>query len=289
MKFSHITPIPLLEHTKGRDFYLTLAHLVEQSPEYNKFHLRQKDNNPDCVIILDNSGFEMYKQGREYLSPDQLIELGRKTNADYLVMTDYPAEDRSKTEEAAEYIAPKIKEAGFGTFFCPQSKIRDIEGLIKSFIWAATNPNIDYIGLSILAIPNAYGVETNNKLQRYLARTDFCNILSKIYIDGITYWEYCREAGKRIHALGMVDGPNEIALIQGTDAVIDSWDSSAAIWAGIHGISFDTSPTGLTDGKFEKEVNFFDSPPMNDQAKRNMKYIDFLVQQYNKRKLNEIQ
>ena len=61
---------------------------------------------------------------------------------------------------------------------------------------------------------------------------------------------------KRFHCLGMVDGPNEIRLLKQFQDYIFSWDSSAAVWAGIHGIRFDKSPTGLMNGKFEKEVEF---------------------------------
>ena len=56
--------------------------------------------------------------------------------------------------------------------------------------------------------------------------------------------------------LGMVDGPNEIELCAQYMDLVDTWDSSAAIWAGLHEITFDNSPSGLVDGKFEKEVNF---------------------------------
>lgn len=274
MYFSHICPVHLLENTAGRPFYLTLAHLVEQSPEYTEFHRKQSEI---ALIIQDNSGFEMYKQGRPYLNPDQLIELGRKTNADMLVMTDYPAQHSSKTIEAAQYIAPKMHNAGFETFFVPQSNIGDIDDLINAFVWAATSDLVDAIGFSILAIPNAYGVEKGNQLQRYLSRYDFANVLSTIEIDGISYWDYVREADKHIHFLGMVDGPNEIELMARTDAKIDTWDSSAAIWAGLHGISFDESPTGLIHGKFEKEVEFLDdSLEWNEIAVQNMEYIDML-------------
>ena len=74
----------------------------------------------------------------------------------------------------------------------------------------------------------------------------------------------------------MLDGPNEIKLMDGFD--IDTWDSSAAIWAGLHQIAFDNSPTGLIDGKFELEVDFGLTPPIYDinTAQSNMKVIDQL-------------
>ena len=50
-------------------------------------------------------------------------------------------------------------------------------------------------------------------------------------------------SNKKIHFLGMADGPNEIDLVKDYHHVITTWDSSAAIWAGMNGISFDNSPS----------------------------------------------
>ena len=146
----------------------------------------------------------------------------------------------------------EFKEAGFKTFFCPQSKIGDMEDLVEAFRWASNNPEIvDYIGFSILAIPNAYGVEKDNKMQRFVSRTMFMHVLkAKGILDKI------KENGQKIHLLGMVDGPNEIILMSPFKEYIHTWDSSAAIWAGLNQVQFDESPTGLMNGKFEKEVDF---------------------------------
>ena len=86
--------------------------------------------------------------------------------------------------------------------------------------------------------------------------------------------------GKKIHFLGMVDGPNEISLVR--DFHIDTWDSSAGVWAGLNGIPFDQSPTGLGGGKFEKHVDFEANFEDTTMAKNNMNYIDYLVNRYNK-------
>jgi hypothetical protein len=85
--------------------------------------------------------------------------------------------------------------------------------------------------------------------------------------------------GKKIHFLGMVDGPNEISLVR--DFHIDTWDSSAAVWAGLNGIQFDGSPTGLINGKFEKHVDFTSHFKDTSIAEANMKVIDDLVERYN--------
>jgi hypothetical protein len=126
--------------------------------------------------------------------------------------------------------------------------------------------------VSILAVPIAYGVEKDNKLQRFMSRWKFMQELDKRGIlDDI------KDNGKKIHFLGMVDGPNECTLVQDYLWAIDSWDSSAAVWAGMCGIGFDNSPTGLIDGKNEIEVDFdHDSGDIASiaLAMKNIKFID---------------
>lgn len=83
----------------------------------------------------------------------------------------------------------------------------------------------------------------------------------------------------------MVDGPNEIKLMSQFKGYINSWDSSAAIWAGLNDIAFDNSPTGLLDGKFEAEVDFDAKMEGYTEslifcAKKNMQYIDSLCKRY---------
>tara|TARA_R110000803_G_C11986115_1_gene321315 strand:+ start:2994 stop:3869 length:876 start_codon:yes stop_codon:yes gene_type:complete len=251
--FAHICPGDphLLDILVGdRSFHLTLAHLVETDKVYTKWYA-DKSSSAGVTNIMDNSAFEMYKQDRPMYPSDKLIEMGTEVNADYIVMSDYPAQHQSKTIDAAIEMAPQLREAGFGTFFVPQSEIGDIEGLVEAFKWAAESEHVDYIGVSILAVPNAYGVEKDNKLQRFLSRWKFLKLL-----DARGILDIIVDNGKMIHMLGMVDGPNEIELCAQYMDLVDTWDSSAAIWAGLHEITFDNSPSGLVDGKFEKEVNF---------------------------------
>ena len=88
--------------------------------------------------------------------------------------------------------------------------------------------------------------------------------------------------GKKIHMLGMVDGPNEISLLR--DFHIDTWDSSAGVWTGLNGVQIDWSPTGLVEGKFEKHVDFeakIEDNSLIELAQTNMNKIDELVERYN--------
>lgn len=271
--FCHIAPTPhLKDFVTLQSKHLLLAHLVEDDRKYAEhYHWKPED----FMYILDNSAFEMYKQGRPMYPSDKLIEMGNRVKADYIVMSDYPNERGSKTIEAAQQLAPQFKEHGFGTFFVPQSEIGDVEDYIATFAWAASSPLVDYIGVSILGVPNAYGVEKDNKLQRYMSRFTMMTELDR---RGILKMAHLNN--KRIHFLGMVDGPNEIKLCSRFN--IHTWDSSAAIWTGLNGVSFDNSPTGLIDGKFELEVDFnFEARDSRliDLATANRQYIDQLCKE----------
>jgi len=249
MDFCHIMPTEFLSKWASKyNTQLILAHLVETDEKYADFF-----ESYEGIKILDNSAFEMYKQGKPMYPTEKLLEMGQRVKADYIVMSDYPDNIGQVTISAAEEIAPTFKQNGFKTFFVPQSLIGDMEDLINSFSWAANSPLVDYIGFSILNIPNAYGVEKENKLQRYLSRMKFIRELDMrgVLTDIV-------DNGKKIHFLGMLDGPNEIELLfdTGYGEYINTWDSSAAVWYGLNGITFDSSPTGAINGKFEKEVDF---------------------------------
>lgn len=278
-KFCHIAPTSYLNLVSGRPIHLALAHLVQHhsSNEYIDFY--KKENENGSTIILDNSAFEMIKQGKKLYPSDKLIDMGKKIDADYIVLSDYPGEHSSFTIAAGVRYAKKFKDAGFKTFFVPQSQIGDQEDYINCFEWASESNDVDYIGVSILGVPNSYGsIEKNNKLQRFLSRLDMMYKLKKLGI-----LDKCKQNGKKIHFLGMLDGPNEIKFMNPFKDYIDSWDSSSAVWAGLNDISYDNSPTGLINGKFEKEVNFsFDPSKLVNpsKAKRNIEYIDQLIQEY---------
>jgi hypothetical protein len=279
INFCHIAPTPLLrELTDTNGSHLLLAHLVEEDPVYRDYYANLDDGK---VKILDNSAFEMFKQGRPMYESSKLIDMGKACNADIIVMSDYPKEVWTKTADIAKIQASQFKEAGFGTFYVPQSELNDLVGLLNSFAFALDNPEIDLIGVSILACPIGLGVneskhegdtERNSayKLQRFLSRWRIFNLL---HSNGLLH----ENAVKRFHCLGMTDGPNEIELLidSGYAPFIYSWDSSAAPWAGLNGISFDTSPSGLMTGKFEKEVDFNYNDKTNiELAKLNIDLIN---------------
>lgn len=271
-EFCHISPTPYLDlFAAGRSHHLVLAHLIEEDEQYANWYANMpRDEN--STVIMDNSAFEMYKQGKPMYESGKLIQMANKVDADYIVMSDYPGEPARKTIEAAIYLAPMFKANGFNTFFVPQAEVGNVQGVLDSFEWAANAFEVDYIGVSILTAPNMFGVEKGNNLQRFLSRWKLMQLLEH---EGIL--ETIRENGKKLHFLGMVDGPNEINLVARWLSDIDTWDSSAAVWAAMCDIEFDGSPTGLIGGKNEIEVDFNHSSATIAQiatAMKNIRHID---------------
>ncbi len=274
VNFCHISPTKYLsDFCSNQTHHLLLAHLIERDEQYANWYINHALRAKEYTYIMDNGGFEFYKQNRPMYPSDLLIEMGRKVKANYIVMSDYPNQHSSVTIKAAEKLAPQFRQAGFGTFFVPQSEIGDIEDYISCFAWAASSPLVDYIGVSILGVPNAYGVEKGNNLQRFMSRY---MMMYELESRGILYM--ARMNGKKIHFLGMVDGPNEILLTEKFH--IDTWDSSAAVWLGLNGMEFDDSPTGLINGKYEKEVDFNFNEENSANlllAQSNINYIEKLI------------
>ena len=279
INFCHIAPTPhLAKGTSTNGAHLLLAHLVEEDPEYAEYYANLDDGK---VKILDNSAFEMFKQGRDMYPSEKLIEMGRRVKADVIVMSDYPKQDWKVTRDKAIEMIPELKAAGFGTFYVPQSSLGDIDGLLESIEWALANEDIDLIGMSILACPVAFGLNESHdgvrsdayKLQRFLSRWKVFGLMNE---RGLLFDE---RSWKRFHCLGMTDGPNEIQLLceTGYRSYIYSWDSSAAVWAGLNAITFDGSPSGLTYGKFEKEVDFKYDGEYTVEVRNNIEYINSLL------------
>lgn len=286
MKFAAIAPTSAIKLVAERDFHLVLAHLIGDN-EYTRAYRQIKQDDPNTLIILDNGAFELTQQGKPMFPADKLIGLAKQVDADYIVLPDYPGEPAAKTREAALKYADEFASVGYGSFYCPQSTVGDLQGLMEEFVWAFESRKIDYVGFSILNIPNAYGV-VDDPLQRYLSRYNFVEDLNNFVVSTTKYHSIndMKEAtGTKIHFLGMLDGPNEIELMsKQLDCTIDTWDSSSPVWAGFELTRYDNSPTGLKRGKVKSHVNFNrkEAEPIQlDDIYHNLALLDALVDGYN--------
>lgn len=251
IKFAHIAPTSMIPQAMtASGINLALAHLIVGANEYST-HFR----NSKLETIMDNGAFEL----GESMNPEELIERAKLVNATYIVLPDYPGQPWQKTVEAAKVYIPLFKKAGFKTFFAPQSEKGDFNGLLKAWEWALYNEDIDLIGNSILAAPNAvgqsYALIARYKVLRQLAIEQPKGLLEK-----------------RIHMLGMLDTVHEISLVKPFHWMINSWDTSAAVWYGMNGklveVEFD---------KFRLAVDF-EAPAANENTVMcNINYINQLI------------
>jgi len=277
IRFAHIAPTSYLyELTASNGIHLILAHLVESDENYRNFYKNLNDGRPK---ILDNSAYEMFKQGKPMYDTNKLIHAGLQVNADYIVLSDYPNKNGQYTIDSANNNIDYFKSEGFKTFFVPQSKERDLIDYIETFRWGINNLSVDLVGVSILGVPNAFGV-LNNKCQRFYSRWKMMKTLEDYGVLDM----HNENHQKRLHFLGMLDGPNEISLVKKYHSYIYSWDSSAAVWSGFNNIEFDNTPTGLRNGKLDIEVDFkFRLNRSNEEsirmliAKKNIATINAMV------------
>jgi hypothetical protein len=236
--FCYITPISLLEYAKSSYTHLTLAHLIDQSDKYKEFYA--KKGGEGDYIMMDNSAYEL----KEPYSPDKLLELAQQSGAKAIVLPDYPFQPSEVTMEAAEKFIPIIKDNGYDTFFVPQSKTGDLEDWIEAYEWAAMNPFIDIIGMSILGIPNAL-----SNIDPTYARVVMTQILQD---RGIFNFE------KHHHYLGLNGGPaTEIPSLIRMNAM-NTMDSSGPVQSALLSHEYtENADSYMSVKKPKMPVNFF--------------------------------
>lgn len=269
INFCQISPVGHLDDfCASNKVHLILAHLIETNDVYADWYKARNE-----FKIMDNSAFEMYKQKRPMYDATKLLGMAQRVEADVIVMPDYPNAHSEITIAYAEQLGPQFHDNGFKTFFVPQSTIGDMNDYLSAWEYAVSSPNVDFIGVSILGVPNAFGsIESGNKLQRFLSRWKMMKILEEK-----GFLEEAVLNNKKLHFLGALDGwPGEVELVRDYWNDIFSWDSSGAVWAGLHNIGYDNSPTGQINGKFEEEVNFDFTTTNQDLIKLAQKNIAIL-------------
>ena len=219
------------------DYHLLLAHLIDhQSSVYDKeyadFYASTK--RPNEVYIMDCGAFEL---GESY-APDRLIRIGQSVRADILVLPDYPGKSWTVTRDSAIEHIPSFKAAGFKTFYVPQSALGDWDGWMDGFEWALFNPDIDVIGLSILAHPIA--------LPQYPQ-----SYVRVVAADRIRKWldaspeRAAAFDAKHIHWLGLLSPGLEIPPLLAM-RLVDTLDSSNPVWFGHCGHRYNLTCDGWT-------------------------------------------
>lgn len=244
MKHAYIAPSQYLHLIpEDSDFHLLLAHLLEDKTYVDFYKARQEQGD---FIIIDNGAFEFHKP----LSVDKYYKLVNNSglHPDVVVAPDYPFEDWAKTVDSTSKF---IEE--YGNYFdinktnvmaVPQSVKGDYLGWIKAYSEFVLMEDVEFIGMSILGIPNAFCSLTGTDA------ISFNRVFASLYLRG----NNIINMEKKHHYLGCEE-PREL-LMQKQIGIAYSNDSSTAFWHAINGILFDDTASGLVNGKTKIPVDF---------------------------------
>ncbi len=240
--FAHIAPTKCTQAAiDNSSMNMVLAHIAEKDNEYCTMF-----KNSDKHTLLDNGAFE----NGYPMSPLDMCGIGARVGADVLVLPDFPFSSWYRGWDSVERALALYKAAGFKTMFIPQSLHNDSVGYYLSLEKALEHPDIDYIGLSILACPNA-GLLRRDILKRY------------------TKWT---SAKKRFHMLGMLGSVDEIKEIKPYEDLVHGWDTSAAVWYGVNGRYVENSYE-----KLKLRVDFNSQLDWQPLVNKNINYIKGLL------------
>lgn len=99
MKINSELPICMLEQNlELNEIDFVLFHLYQQYPEYREYYKNLRKTHPERVMILDNSGYEFYVQGKE-LDVEKYVETIKDLRPNYYLLPD-TLMDKNKTIES---------------------------------------------------------------------------------------------------------------------------------------------------------------------------------------------
>ena len=273
MKHAFIAPTNYLHLIPQEcDFHLLLAHLLKDK-KYCEYYKEKQDRGD--FIIIDNSAFEF----KRAIDANEYFELVSQSGLtpNIVVASDYPGKSWETT------LAGSIKFSNeYGKYFdpnktklmvVPQSIKGDYKGWIKGYQELIKLPNVEFVGMSILGIPNAFCS---------LTKTDDI-ATNRIFATAYLKANGLIDSHVKHHYLGLGSSIRELQ-IQKQLGVAYSNDSSSAMWRAIaHPDTdkkcYDDSATGMIDGKLEIPVDFdlkFD-PNVTEYIKFNVNYVQQLL------------
>jgi hypothetical protein len=185
--------------------------------------------------ILDNSFFELHYS----LPPKDMLEAAYKIGAEWLICPD-------GTKDGLK----EFKEHGFKVMCVPVNKMQFHEFMLDE--------NIDLVAVSEEHLTFRHDIS---------ARFYLLQEVGDYYLN--------KGIRDKIHFLGMGESAWEVGMCMPWKKLIHSWDSSSAIWHGLHGIDISKMP-----GKMSKGVDFnFDCSQNKNQVESNIRFINTMIDQ----------
>jgi len=246
MQFCVIAPVSHLHLTTlGNGIHMALTHLVHQSDDYTKFYQRMVSKNE--YVILDNSAFEMEKQGKG-LDPEPVLKAAKLVGAHEVIATDVLLNGQATIDSTRTFIKEYAKMFGeelrLGK---PVPKImavpqgNTVDEWMDCYVRLLHMSHVQVLGFSKISVPVSFGgpnarkvsggvVQARLKLLNHLSEN---NLLPSQISNG--------RAAPCIHLLGGDDwSGHELEQVSQKYSDVRSNDSSAPIWYGAQGVKFDS-------------------------------------------------
>lgn len=246
MQLAFITPTSYLHRfaTQG-DFYLALAHLVddEGKNEYARFHKKEALNGKK--VILDNGLFE----GAQ-VTPEQLIKRARSIRAHTVCAPDALYDSRGTIKEFKKFIKLK-QEEGLVADVMGIPQANNPQDWWSCFEFFQLNEDCNLIGLSILSVTESFKHKATHA-NKWPITASRVHLLKQLY----SFQEGLGHEVKKCHMLGLGESYADISTaIRLLPKSIISNDSSSAFVHGAQGIVYRDNGI-VPGGKDHTKLNF---------------------------------
>lgn len=266
-----ITPINLLdEYASLGDIHLLLSHLIpiEPNEEHNLIYnsvARAMNVVEKSISFQEEPNIELMRKYLEYYrerkelkildnglfenkvaeDPVKLIIKALIVKADALIAPDVLYDGEATIKEAESFVGSVKKVAQYLKIMAvPQGS--SPEEYLHCYKELVNNPDIDMIGLSILALTKSF--------QKYTGT-------ESIHVNRIVGINYLWSQGafhphKWHHLLGLGDRPDELAAYKHIEN-IKSNDTSSPVLHGLRGKAY-LEDGSIENGKLQQKMNFFE-------------------------------
>lgn len=247
MQFCVIAPVSHLHLTTlGNGIHMALSHLVHQSDDYAKFYQRMVSKKE--YVILDNSAFEMEKQGKG-LDPEPVLKASKIIGAHEVIATDVLLNGQATVDSTRNFIKEYLKFFGEEIRLNkPRPKImavpqgNTVDEWIDCYVRLLHMQHVQVLGFSKISVPISFGGPNARKVSGGVvqARIKLLDYLR----DNKLLPSQLSQTGNapRIHLLGGDDysGMELDYMSTWYSKDVRSNDSSAPIWYGAQGVKFDS-------------------------------------------------
>lgn len=243
MKLCIISPVAGLEEFASlSDCHLLLAQI--KNPKYRSFYWNRRQHHED-TILLDNGAYE-----GEQVKVEDLIEASHYYFPHYNCLLDIPGKGKETFTRSITSMLQMTRRVTGSFLAIPQGQSRkEVQDMLDIYL---DIEEVKAIGIS--------------KLLRPMVENEISTLGGQHYRARLAHSIKWRRPDMYIHALGMWDGDIYEYNNCADSGCINSLDTSAAVWRGIHRYSLDKAVDKAGWKESGTSVDFnYDEPITEEQ------------------------